>query len=319
MFSKFTSEYDQLPQKANKSPLKQHKIMNQKGGQRRFMHRMTLGDSDSEVFACRFDPTDKYLACGYGDGAIRIYNMKTGKCSFTLCSFVDSHGRSDDMPVTSLRWRPQNETMKTANVLVSSQADGYLKHWHATSGKCLHQRRCEDNPENQLYTIDYNKDGTLLATAGKDTYIRLYDEQTKAFVMKMKEGSKSCGHSNRVFCVKFDPFNPNTIISGGWDNTIMIYDIRKKGPAGSMYGPHICGDAIDLRDDGQTLLTGSYRQEDVLELWDMRTLKKFRTIDWDGPKASEALDGNLEEEQPEEEKKNEESGEENKENDDPIP
>lgn len=55
-----------------------------------------------------------------------------------------------------------------------------------------------------------------------------------------------------------------------------------------MYGPHICGDAIDFRSDGHTMLTGSYRQSDVLELWDIRTYKKFRTIDWDGPKSMES-------------------------------
>jgi hypothetical protein len=34
-------------------------------------------------------------------------------------------------------------------------------------------------------------------------------------------------------------------------------------------------------------LTGSYRQENVLELWDLRKMKKWREIDWDGPKVSE--------------------------------
>ena len=45
---------------------------------------MTLGDSKSEVFSCQYDPTDKYIACGYGDGALRVYNTESGKCSFTL-------------------------------------------------------------------------------------------------------------------------------------------------------------------------------------------------------------------------------------------
>ena len=82
------------------------------------------------------------------------------------------------MPVCAVRWRPQTAGMKTANVLVSAQADGYLKHWHATSGRCLHQKKCmdEDGEDNQLYTIDYNAEGSVLATAGKDRYIRLYDE-----------------------------------------------------------------------------------------------------------------------------------------------
>lgn len=60
---------------------------------------------------------------------------------------MDVSGRSDDMPVTALRWRPITSNFKTQNVLVSAQADGYLKHWHATSGRCLHARKCEDNED----------------------------------------------------------------------------------------------------------------------------------------------------------------------------
>ena len=105
----------------------------------------------------------------------------------------------------------------------------------------------------------------------------------------MKENGEMPGHSNRVFCVKFDPLSQHTLASGGWDNTIQIYDIRKKGPVASIYGPHVCGDAIDFYNDGHTMLTGSYRQEDVIELWDIRTFKKTRVVNWDGPKASESF------------------------------
>ena len=74
--------------------------------------------------------------------------------------------------------------------------------------------------------MDYSPNGSLLATAGKDRYIRLYDEQTKSLVMKLKEKKELPGHSNRIFCTKFNPADPNMIVSGGWDNTIQIYDIR---------------------------------------------------------------------------------------------
>ena len=107
--------------------------------------------------------------------------------------------------------------------------------------------------------MDYSANGALLATAGKDRYVRLYDEQTKSLVMKLKENKEMPGHSNRIFCVKFDPHDKNRLISGGWDNTVQIYDIRNKGPVGSIYGPHICGDALDFHNDGHTLLSGSYR------------------------------------------------------------
>jgi WD40 repeat protein len=66
--------------------------------------------------------------------------------------------------------------------------------------------RCDD-PENHLYCLDYNYDGTLLATAGRDTKIRIYDETTKSLALVMKERGEMPGHSNRVFCVKFNPLN----------------------------------------------------------------------------------------------------------------
>ena len=252
---------------------------------------MTLGDTKSEIFSCQYDPTDKYLACGYGDGAVRVYNTDNGKCSFTLFNTNEQKGEDApdgcNVPVCALRWRPQSAQMKTGNVLVSAQADGYLKHWHATSGRCLHQKKVQDEEtgENQLYSIDYNPEGSLLACAGKDRYVRLYDEQTKTIALKMKENSDFCGHSNRVFCVKFNPTQPNCIASGGWDNTIQIYDLRAKGVVGSIYGPHVCGDAIDFKNDGFTMMTGSYRMENALELWDLRNGMKYRDINWNGPGA----------------------------------
>jgi len=63
----------------------------------------------------------------------------------------------------------------------------------------------------------------------------------------------------------------------------------------SMYGPSICGEAIDFKSDGFTVMTGSYRQKDVIELWDMRNFKKYRDIDWDGPNTKEDFTSTMEE------------------------
>ena len=67
---------------------------------------MTLGDSSTEVFCLKYDPDDKYIACGYGDGAVRIYNLEQGKLSFTLAGSLALAGAIDDMPITALEWRP---------------------------------------------------------------------------------------------------------------------------------------------------------------------------------------------------------------------
>ena len=133
-----------------------------------------------------------------------------------------------------------------------------------------------------MYCIDFNPDGSLLATAGRDAHIRLYDETTKSLSMTLKEKGELPGHSNRIFSVKFNHMQPNTLVSGGWDNTLQVYDIREKGPVASIYGPHICGDALDFRHDGYTLLAGSYRNDDALQLFDLRAMKCVRTYEWDG-------------------------------------
>lgn len=70
------------------------------------------------------------------------------------------------------------------------------------------------------------------------------------------------------------------IITGGWDNTVQIWDTRVGKSVKSIFGPHLCGDAIDIADD--QILTGSYRLDDVLQMWDFGTGKLMETISWDG-------------------------------------
>lgn len=67
--------------------------------------------------------------------------METGKCAFEFSAHAYAHGQVDEMPVTAMRWRPQQAGSKTMNVLVTGQADGSVRHWHVTTGKCLHHMK----------------------------------------------------------------------------------------------------------------------------------------------------------------------------------
>lgn len=46
----------------------------------------------------------------------------------------------------------------------------------------------------------------------------------------------------------------------------------------SAYGPHVCGDTIDLHEFN--ILAGSYNTKDVLTIWDMRKMRVLHKIDW---------------------------------------
>eukprot|EP00445_Apocalathium_hangoei_P003011 CAMPEP_0203860164 /NCGR_PEP_ID=MMETSP0359-20131031/12271_1 /ASSEMBLY_ACC=CAM_ASM_000338 /TAXON_ID=268821 /ORGANISM="Scrippsiella Hangoei, Strain SHTV-5" /LENGTH=383 /DNA_ID=CAMNT_0050777195 /DNA_START=103 /DNA_END=1252 /DNA_ORIENTATION=+ len=245
------------------------------GGRVGVSAKFTLGDtSDGEVFCARFSPDDLYLAAASGCGSILVYNALTGKRAFVL-----KCGQEDRLPTTQLRWRPQQALSKTKNVLVSVSADGRVLHWHASSGKCLHEIV---EPDNQLFCVDYMADGSQFATAGRRREVHVYDECTKklAAVLSGGEEGRTPGHSNRVFSLKFHPTMRSVLVTGGWDNTLQIWDLRRGHAVRAIFGPHVCGDAVDIAQDGETILTGSWRVDKQLQLWDFRSERLMETIPW---------------------------------------
>ena len=163
---------DQLKEEDFQTPVSaSFDLENARNSNVKIQHKYTLGDTDMQTFSVRYDPNDKYIAAGCGDGCVRIYNTFTSKLSFVL-----SQNLAEPTPVTCVRWRPLQAPGVTKNVILTVTSSGYLQHWHTTSGKLLHTIYDELNP---LLTADFNPDGTLFATTGNDCHIRVYDEQTR--------------------------------------------------------------------------------------------------------------------------------------------
>lgn len=231
-----------------------------------------MGELGRDIFSIRFDPCDKYIAAGSKDGTIRIFNLATHKESYLLNT--DS---PEKIPITSVRWRPLKSPKQTKNVLLSVNSNGVVSQWHTTSGKLLMTIKDEIN---ELYCVDYNEDGSRFATAGKDGKIRIYNElneKKKPEITLVGNPSKP-GHNNRVFCTKFDiTSNPNLLASGGWDQKVIIWDLKSGDPAIYIQGPNICGDSLDIVEN--QLLTGSWRSSKQLQLYDLRKGDKIIDID----------------------------------------
>lgn len=246
---------------------------------RKMYDKGIIGDGTSAVQSVRFDPQDKYLAVGCEDGSIKIFNVSNSKLVYTLNQRRnDGSGEEEKRPSTCIRWRPTGTSARTKNVLISVHADGSVQHWHTTSGKSLHKLYSN---HNQLYCADFSPDGRFFATAGRDLIVRVYDETTKSVVTEFQPGGAgSPGHSNRIFSVKYNIQEPNILISGGWDNTIQIWDMREGCAVRAIFGPHVCGDSLDVRDN--VILAGSWRDKEQLQIFYQGSGELINTIDWDG-------------------------------------
>lgn len=216
----------------------------------------------SDTFTIRYDDTNNYIACGYSSGKLSLIDLKVGNSNIlhskthSICEF----------PITCLRWKPKNRT-----TLLCTTAEGLIFQVHSSTGKVLQTIEEKDNP---LMCCDYSVNGKYFATGGNDKVVRLYDDETKTLVSKLETRSIHLPqHSNRIFSVKFHPTDENLLFSAGWDNTILLYDVRAKETQDFLYGPHVCGDGMDVK--GDLLLCASWSKTDQIQFFDLKNKKKI--------------------------------------------
>lgn len=223
-------------------------------------------NTTDECFTIKFHKSDNLIAAGYSSGRIGIFNLDAKQQNKII--------KASEYPITCIRWKPNIED-REKTILVSVSAEGIISQFHTKSGREL-IRIQEQSP---IMCIDYNRDGNIFATGGNDMIVRLYDDNTKSIITEMKpSGFDNPGHSNRIFSLNFHKENQNLLTSGGWDNTVQFYDVRAGTIVNSLYGPHLCGDALDTK--GDYMLTGSWSLENQIQIWDIRTLKLVETVSW---------------------------------------
>lgn len=171
--------------------------------------------------------------------------------------------------MTSIRWKPGYKT-----IVLAVSTDGLITQLHSLTGKSLYQMK---EKGNQIMCVDYSNDGNYFATCGDDKTMRLYDDNTKMVITDFPTISATLPEiTNRLYAVRFSPMDSNILIGGGWDSTIHIFDIRQSRRVNYIYGPHICGDGIDIKNS--LLLTTSWSGRDQVVIWDLKTMKAYLKI-----------------------------------------
>jgi COMPASS component SWD3 len=229
------------------------------------------GHKSTEVFCLAYSPDSNFLAAGMGDGSVRVYN-RAGRLAYFL-----NVPTLASLPTTCLSWRPMGAASENANVLLVANSEGTISHWHVTAQTRIF---CIAEDDNEVYTVDYSPDGQYFAAAGRDCKVRLYSEARKSLTTVFTAGPNLVAHSNRVYCCKFAPWDSNLLVSGGWDNTVQLWDVRTGTSMRGLYGPHICGEGLSVHPTKPILLAAAHSSDNQLSMWDLRTNKQIISKSW---------------------------------------
>ena len=230
--------------------------------------KWTSEDKETEIDSVRISPDNQTIGCSLSNGQVVLKSFQTGRTSFTI-----THSK-DGFAVTSIRFNP---VLPKTFMTISS--DGFIKEWNSKTPKNSWTFQEEGN---ELYALDIHRGGVIFATAGSDSIVRVYDGKTKQlkheYARAKYDMSSPSGHSDRVYCVHFTQGDQNIFASGGWDNTVQLWDLRTTTASMVLPGPHVCGDSIDTY--GNLLIAGSWRTHEQLQMFDLRTGKMINSARW---------------------------------------
>ena len=91
------------------------------------------------------------MASSYLNGEIRLHSLIENN----LLRLISTN-KEEELPVTTIRFRPSAYPSRCKRVLVSGGSDGSLCHWHCKSGKYLSRIKEGDN---QILSMDFSPSG----------------------------------------------------------------------------------------------------------------------------------------------------------------
>ncbi|KAF2753163.1 putative U5 snRNP complex subunit [Pseudovirgaria hyperparasitica] len=206
---------------------------------------MELNGHSGEVFATRFSGTGKYIASGSMDRSILLWHTY-GHCE----NFGVLNGHKG--AVLDLQWS------RDSRVLFSASADMTLASWDLETGTRI---RRHEGHEEVINSMDVTRRGEEILVSGSDDgFIGIWDPRQKQAIDFIEVGMP-------VTSVALAEAG-NELYTGGIDNDIKVWDMRRKSIAYTLIGHTDTVTSLEVSPDAQFLLSNSH--DSTVKKWDIR-------------------------------------------------
>ena len=227
----------------------------------------------SEVFICAWSPTSSQLASGGGDATARMWTVPAGPSGRAA--------REKLTPPLVLEHK-SGEDSKTKDSAKEAEADVKAEAAEAAAGGDGAGKEGDEwaNKSKDVTTLDWNGEGTLLATGSYDGLARVWDTEGNLVNSLDK-------HKGPIFSLKWNK-KGDYLLSGSVDKTAIVWD-AKTGEAKQQFAFHSAPTLdVDWRNNVSFATSSMDHMIYVCKLGETKPVKAFKghtdevnAIKWD--------------------------------------
>lgn len=209
------------------------------------------------VWAVAFHPQERVLASGGEDYTARLWELETGYCTKTLQGYSNTiYAIALHSPQRLLASAHEDQTIKLFDF------NGPTASAKASSTAQIAPFRMLRGHTGRVLSVDFSPTGHLLASAGTDRTIKLWNSDTGHLLQTLQ------GHQSWVWAIAFHP-QGHLLASASYDQTVRLWNVATGDCQHTLQGHDSSVLAVAFSPDGQWLASGGYNQ--TIKLWESAT------------------------------------------------